>query len=218
MVFDWSLSESKSPQVSWILLSILANLNHAMICMVSILPLISSSLSFLFKPLRTVPCVPTTIGIAVMFHNFFSSLARSKLLLQLLLLSCYSLQVFHTSVNWMTASLLQPPGLFSVFWQLILWFLILFTKPLGIILITSISIIIINFDWYFISFNLNTFSWDLESADSIPSSKARPTKTEVMTLNCIWWWGSSSGDLESVEYPFIVITPISTLIQNGSTF
>ena len=25
-----------------------------------------------------------------------------------------------------------------------------------------------------------------------------------MTLNCIWWWGSSSKDLGSVEYLFIV--------------
>ena len=32
-----------------------------------------------------------------------------------------------------------------------------------------------------------------------------------MTLDCIWLWGSSSGDLESVEYSYIVITPWSTL-------
>ena len=32
-----------------------------------------------------------------------------------------------------------------------------------------------------------------------------------MRLNCIWWWGSSSRDLESVEYPFTVITPRSSL-------
>ena len=38
-----------------------------------------------------------------------------------------------------------------------------------------------------------------------------------MTLNCIWWWGSSSWDLESVEYPIIAIIPMSTQSQSGST-
>ena len=38
-----------------------------------------------------------------------------------------------------------------------------------------------------------------------------------ITLKCIWWWGFSSGDLGSVEYPFIAITPRSTQILNGST-
>ena len=28
-----------------------------------------------------------------------------------------------------------------------------------------------------------------------------------MTLNCIWWWGSRSWDLQSVEFLFIAITP-----------
>ena len=32
-----------------------------------------------------------------------------------------------------------------------------------------------------------------------------------MTLNCIWWRGSSSGDLGRVEYPFITLTSMSTL-------
>ena len=34
-----------------------------------------------------------------------------------------------------------------------------------------------------------------------------------MKLNCIHWWGSSSGAFESVEYFFIVITSKSTPIQ-----
>ena len=38
-----------------------------------------------------------------------------------------------------------------------------------------------------------------------------------MTLNCIWWWGSSSADLGSVLYLFIEITPRSTLTWSGST-
>ena len=34
-----------------------------------------------------------------------------------------------------------------------------------------------------------------------------------MTLNFIWWWGSSFRVLWSVEYSFITITSRSTLIQ-----
>ena len=37
-----------------------------------------------------------------------------------------------------------------------------------------------------------------------------------MTLNCIWWWGSSSGALENVEYFFIAITLGSSLKRSGS--
>ena len=33
-----------------------------------------------------------------------------------------------------------------------------------------------------------------------------------MSLNCIWWWGSSSKDLGNIEHPFIAITPSSILI------
>ena len=38
-----------------------------------------------------------------------------------------------------------------------------------------------------------------------------------MTVNYIWLDGSSSRDLGSKEYPFISITPRSTLTQSGST-
>ena len=38
-----------------------------------------------------------------------------------------------------------------------------------------------------------------------------------MTLNCIWWSGTRFRDLGSVEYPFIAITPRSTLTRSGST-
>ena len=79
MVFHWSLSDSKSPQVSRMLLSILADLNNAVVCMVLILSPISSSSSPLFKLLDTVPSTMTIIFITVtfMFYSFFSSLVRS---------------------------------------------------------------------------------------------------------------------------------------------
>ena len=59
MVFHWSLSDSKSPQVSRTLISILADFNNSV-----------------------VPRAPITIGITItfMFHSFFNSLVRSRYL------------------------------------------------------------------------------------------------------------------------------------------
>ena len=82
MVFHWSLSDSKSPQVSRILLSILAVLNNAVVWMVSTRPSTSKSSSPFSNPLVTVPNAPITIGIifTCMFHSFCSSLSRSRYL------------------------------------------------------------------------------------------------------------------------------------------
>ena len=73
MVSHWSLSVSKSSQSSRNLLSILADLNNAVVRTVSIRPLISKSSCPFTHPLLTVPRVPITIGITVtlMYHNFF---------------------------------------------------------------------------------------------------------------------------------------------------
>ena len=72
--FHWSLSDSKSPQVSRILLSILAVLNNAVAWMVSTRPPTSKSSIPFSNHLVTVPNAPITIGIIVtcMFHSFFS--------------------------------------------------------------------------------------------------------------------------------------------------
>ena len=72
MVFHWSLSDSKSLQVSRTLLSILAILSNVVLWMVSSGPLISKSLSLFNNPLVTVPKAPIMIGIIVtfMFHSF----------------------------------------------------------------------------------------------------------------------------------------------------
>ena len=82
MVFYWSLSDSKSPQVSRTLLSILVILNNVVVWMVSTHPPTSKSSSPFSNPLVTVPNTPITIGIIVtcMFHSFFNSLARSRYL------------------------------------------------------------------------------------------------------------------------------------------
>ena len=72
MDFHWSLSDSKSPQVFWTLLSIVAVLNNAVVWMVSTRPPTSKSSIPFNNPLVTVPKAPITIGIIVtfMFHCF----------------------------------------------------------------------------------------------------------------------------------------------------
>ena len=82
MVFHWRLCDSKSPQVSRTLLSILAVFNNAVIWMVFTRSPTSKSSRPFNNPLVTVPKVHITIGIIVtfMFHSFFNSLARSRYL------------------------------------------------------------------------------------------------------------------------------------------
>ena len=72
MVFHLGLSDSKSLQVSRTLLTILADLNNAVIWMVSTYPLIPKSSSPFINPLVTVPRAPIIISIIVtfMFHIF----------------------------------------------------------------------------------------------------------------------------------------------------
>ena len=73
-------SDSKSPQVSRTLLSILAVFNNAVVWMVSTQPSTSKSSRPFNNPLVTMPKAPITISIIVtfMFHSFFNSLARSR--------------------------------------------------------------------------------------------------------------------------------------------
>ena len=82
MVFHWSLSDSKSPQVSRTLLSILSVLNNAVVWIISTRTPTPKSSSPFNNPLVTVAKVPITIGIIVtfIFHSFFNSLARSRYL------------------------------------------------------------------------------------------------------------------------------------------
>ena len=82
MIFHWRLSDSKSPQVSRTLLSILAVFNNAVVWMVTTRPPTSKSPRPFNNPLVTVPKAPMTIGITVtfMFHSFFNFLATSRYL------------------------------------------------------------------------------------------------------------------------------------------
>ena len=73
MVFHWSLSDSKSPQVSRTRLSILAVLSNAVVWIVSTRPPISKSSRPFNNPLVIVPNAPITSGtiFTFMFHSFF---------------------------------------------------------------------------------------------------------------------------------------------------
>ena len=75
MVFHWILSDHKSPQVSRTLLSILADLDNAVVWMGSTFPLISKSSSPFNNSLVTVPKAPITIGINLTFILSFFSLS-----------------------------------------------------------------------------------------------------------------------------------------------
>ena len=90
MAYHWRFSESKSHQVSRTLLSILVDLNNAVVWMFSTCSHISKSSSLFTKPLGIVLRASITIGITVTFmsRSFFSSLANSRYL-SLFLLSFY---------------------------------------------------------------------------------------------------------------------------------
>ena len=96
MVFKWNLSDSKSTQVSRILLSILAVLNIAVALMVSTRLPTSKSSSPFSNPLVTVPKAPITIGIILtfMFHVFFSIPLKGQVLILL-----FTFFQFYSVVN-----------------------------------------------------------------------------------------------------------------------
>ena len=82
-VFQWILSNSKSPQVSWTLLGILADFNNAIVLMVSARPPISYSSSWLTNLLEIVPGGPITIIYSMTVFQyelmvFYWSLSDSK--------------------------------------------------------------------------------------------------------------------------------------------
>ena len=74
-VFHWSLKDSKSPQIFRTLLIIQADFSSAVVWMVLILPLNSSSSCLLSKFLGIVPTV-----LNFMLHSFFKSQWRSRYL------------------------------------------------------------------------------------------------------------------------------------------
>ena len=79
MVFNWSLSDSNSSQVSRILLGILTDLHNAVVRMV-FTPLISMSSRPFINLLVTVPKSPITTGIIEISCFTVSTILRLKYL------------------------------------------------------------------------------------------------------------------------------------------
>ena len=123
MVFQRSFSDSKSPQVSRTLLSILAVLNNVVVWMVSTCPPTSKSSSPFNNPLVTVPNAPITIGVIItsMSHSFFNYLARSRYLS----FFSHSFSFILWSVGTVKATILQVLFFFSSFFFLLLLLLII---------------------------------------------------------------------------------------------
>ena len=71
MVFHWSLSDSKSPQVSRTRLRILAVLSKAVVWMVSTRPPTSKSSRPFNNPLVIVPKAPITISTIVTYYYYY---------------------------------------------------------------------------------------------------------------------------------------------------
>ena len=85
MVFHWSLSDRKSPQVSRTRLRILAVLSNAVVWIVSTRPPTSKSSRPFKNPLVIVPKAPVTISTIVtfMFHSFFQFSSKVEVLILL---------------------------------------------------------------------------------------------------------------------------------------
>ena len=135
MVFLWSLSDSKSPQVSRTRLRILAVLINAVVWIVSTRPPTSKSFRPFNDPLVIVPNAPIIIGTIVtfMFHSFFSSQARSRYL------SFFSLSFIFILLSTGTAKSTILPILFLFCW--LLWGII-------IIIIYSSGFFHISVSWW----------------------------------------------------------------------
>ena len=108
MVFHWSLSDSKSPQVTSTLLSILAVLSNAVVWMAFTRPPTSKSSSPFSNPLVTVPNAPITIGIIVtyMFNSFFQFPSKVEVLILLFtFFQFYSVSSRDSKVDYFASSL-----------------------------------------------------------------------------------------------------------------
>ena len=128
MVFHWSLSDSKSPQVSRTLLSILAILKNAVVWTNSTHPPTSKSSSPFSNSLVTVPNAPITIGIIVtfIFHSFFNSLASSRYLS----FFSHSFSFILWSAGTAKSTILQVLSLFFFFFFFFLLLLIIIKSGL----------------------------------------------------------------------------------------
>ena len=110
---DSFLLEFEWQKVSLTPFSILADLSNDVVWMVSTCSLISKSSSPFTNPLGIVPSAPTTIGITVMFHSFFSSLARYRLFYHYFQLWCHN----KHDRNLLPYMLLYADAVFLIFYM-----------------------------------------------------------------------------------------------------
>ena len=150
MVFFWSLSDSKSPQVSRTLNSILAIMNNVVVWMVSAHPLISKSSSPFNNPFVTIPKAPITIGIIVtfIFHGF---------------------SVVYSSFHFFSVLFCDQPGQQSP-WFFKFTFFLLIIKRSGLLAeIRFIIIIIYSLRVFHISISRWSFTGDCVTASLLKS-------------------------------------------------
>ena len=125
MLFHESLSDSKFPQVSRTLHSILADLNNAVVWMVFTCPLISKSSSPFINHLVTVPRAPITVGIIVTFtfHSFYYNLLIESFSHQ------FKLMVFHWNMSDSKSPQVSRtlPSILAVLNNVVVW--MVFTRP-----------------------------------------------------------------------------------------
>ena len=128
MVSYWSLSDSKSPQVSSTLLSILADLSPAVVWMVSTRPLTSTPSSPFTNSLVTVPRAPITMGITITF--IFNSFFQFSSKVQVIIFSL-SFNFTHCSAGTPKSSIRRVPLVLLCFFLgffFFLFFLLIITR------------------------------------------------------------------------------------------
>ena len=130
MVFPWSLSDSKSPQVSRILPSFLAVLNYAVVWMVFTRPPTSKSSCPFNNSLVTVMKAPVTIGISVtfMFHSFIQLPSKVEVLI---LLSTFFELYSEVSQNSKVHNFASSIFLLIIIFVIIIYLLKFFTSALA---------------------------------------------------------------------------------------
>ncbi len=91
MVFHWGLWDSESPQISRIQLSILPDINNAVVWKITTCTVISKSSSHFINPFETLTSTWITIGFTVpfVFHSFFFYFSSKVQVLSHFLLSYF---------------------------------------------------------------------------------------------------------------------------------
>ena len=106
VVFHWNLSDSKSPQISRMLLSILTNFSRAVTWMDLILLFVSRLPSLFTRFSWTVPRALNRTTIAFSLLNFFSSQARFRYLSKFWFISFFPFVLWWNGKIYFTSPLL----------------------------------------------------------------------------------------------------------------